>query len=441
MKEKKLTEGPILPRLILFSLPMIAGNMLQQVYSLVDTFVVGRFIGSSALAAVGSSYALMVFINSIVIGLCMGSGALLSEDYGGEDRESYRKNHTLSFLFIGVVSLVITILAFAFTEPILSVLNTPSSLMAMTEEYVTVMFLGIIFIFLYNHYAYALRALGNSMVPLFFLGVSSVLNIALDIWFVLGLGMGIKGAAWATVISEAVSAIGLCIYATLSFPLVRLGWSNRPRGKDLLSLAASDISTGIQQSVMNFGILMIQGLVNSFGAVTMAAFASAVKIDTLSYMPSQEFGNAYSLFVSQNHGAGKRERIEKGTRAAMATSSVFCLILSSLIFVLAPQLMSIFVDSGEVEIIREGVRYLRIEGAFYIGIGILFLWYGYFRGIGKPRVSLYLTVVSLGTRVLFSYTFAPNTALGTTAIWLSIPIGWILADIVGLILFRREKKK
>lgn len=200
----------------------------------------------------------------------------------------------------------------------------------------------------------------------------------------------------------------------------------------------NDAATGVQQSVMNFGTLMIQGLVNSFGTVVMASFAAAVKIDTIAYMPAQELGNAYSLFISQNFGAEKSERIKKGTKISFISSAAFCAVISVLIFVYADSLMSLFIDPWDTQIIAEGARYLRIEGAMYVGIGMLFLWYGYFRGINKPHISLILTVISLGTRVVLSYTLAPHTALGVVAIWLSIPTGWFLADVAGYIFCRKN---
>ena len=188
---------------------------------------------------------------------------------------------------------------------------------------------------------------------------------------------------------------------------------------------------------MNFGILMIQGLVNSFGITIMASFAAAVKIDTIAYMPAQEFGNAYSLFVSQNYGADEKDRIRKGTHISFVISALFCVVISLMIFIFAENLMRIFIDADEIRIIAEGTRYLKIEGSMYVGIGVLFLWYGYFRGINKPHISLLLTVISLGTRVILSYTLAPHTPLGVTAIWSSIPIGWVLADVVGLYLYMK----
>ena len=442
MREVNLTEGSIFQKLIRFSLPMIAGNLLQQVYNLVDTLIVGKCIGADALAAVGSAYTLMVFITSVLIGLCMGSGAFFSSDYGAGEEEKLREDISLSFWFILAVAAVIYGIIYPGMGQILKLLQTPPELMGLTREYVAVVFVGILFVFLYNFFSYLLRAMGNSVMPLIFLAVSSVMNILLDLWFVVGLGMGVSGAAWATGIAQAVAGIGISAYSLAKLPLLR---QNRSRTRwnpgRLKEIIVNDVATGIQQSVMNFGILMIQGLVNSFGATVMASFAAAVKIDTIAYMPAQEFGNAYSLFVSQNYGAKKAERIRKGTRVSFAASASFCVVISVFIWLFAGNLMRLFVNAEETAIISEGARYLRIEGAMYVGIGILFLWYGYFRGIRKPHISLILTVISLGTRVALSYALAPHTPLGVTAIWCSIPIGWFLADVSGLIFYRRNAKQ
>ena len=438
MKETDLTQGKIFQKLIKFSLPMIAGNLLQQIYNLVDTLIVGRCLGADALAAVGSAYTLMIFITSIIIGLCMGSGAFFSEDYGAGNQKKLKEDIWLTFWFILSVSVVICAIIYPGMNFILWILQTPKELMALTREYVTVVFVGIIFVFLYNFFAYLLRSMGNSFMPLVFLAISSVLNIVLDIWFVAGLNMGVGGAALATVIAQAVSGLGLLIYSMIKIPVLK---NNHERTgfniQRLKEIIINDVATGIQQSVMNFGILMIQGLVNSFGITIMASFAAAVKIDTIAYMPAQEFGNAYSLFVSQNYGADEKDRIRKGTHISFVISALFCVVISLMIFIFAENLMRIFIDADEIRIIAEGTRYLKIEGSMYVGIGVLFLWYGYFRGINKPHISLLLTVISLGTRVILSYTLAPHTPLGVTAIWSSIPIGWVLADVVGLYLYMK----
>ena len=438
MREVNLTQGPILGRLVRFSLPMIAGNMLQQVYNLVDTLVVGRGIGAQALAAVGSAYTLMTFLTSILIGLCMGSGAFFSEDYGAGETDRLRQDVRLSFLFIFGVSVLLYAIIYPCMDPILRLLQTPEELMELMREYVAAVFAGIFFVFLYNFFAFLLRSMGNSIAPLLFLAVSAVMNIVLDVWFVMGLSLGVAGAAWATVISQAVSGLGIAAYSLRRLPQLRRGKAEWDWAR-LRCIVKNDVATGIQQSVMNFGILMIQGLVNSFGTVIMAAFAAAVKIDTLAYMPAQEFGNAYSLFVSQNYGAGERDRIRHGTKLSFCLSACFCALVSCGIFLLAPRLMGCFVDPGEREVIAQGARYLRVEGAAYVGIGVLFLWYGYFRGIRRPEVSLILTVISLGTRVALAYALAPRTPLGVTAIWLAIPVGWVLADLAGWIFYRKKK--
>ena len=296
--------------------------------------------------------------------------------------------------------------------------------------------------FLYNFFAYLQRSVGRTVSPLVFLAISSLINVGLDFAFVLGFNMGVSGAAIATVIAQVISGIGLMIYSFINLSILKEKTIKiKFNSSRLKQIIKNDFSTCIQQSVMNFGILMIQGLVNSFGKVIMAAFAAAVKIDTLAYMPAQEFANSYSLFVSQNFGAKERDRIKEGTKKAMITSVAFCFIISIIIVFAADNLMMLFVKSTEIETIKEGAKYLRIEGSMYIGIGILFLWYGYFRGINKPLISLILTIVSLGLRVLLSYSFAKTTPLGVIAIWCSIPIGWFIADITGLVLYKKYSKK
>lgn len=435
MNNRKLTEGHIFKNLMLFSLPMMAGNLLQQIYNIVDTIIVGRFVSSDALAAVGSAYTLMTFLTSIIIGLCMGSGALFSQSFGAGKTDEMKQDIRLSFVFIGVVTVIIYMLIFPGTDYILHILAIPGEIYYMMRSYVRVVFIGIGFSFLYNFFAYLLRSIGNSVVPLIFLAISSIINIGLDLYFVILLKWGVSGTAIATVVSQAFAGLGMALYVMhrngeLLKTKDKLAWNR------IGVIIKNDLFTALQQSIMNLGILMIQGLVNSFGTTIMAAFTVAVKIDTLAYMPAQEFGNAYSLFISQNFGAKNKERIHDGTKIAVIVSATFCVAVSALIWLFTRQLMEIFVDSNETTIILEGMKYLRIEGSFYFGIGILFLLYGYYRGIQRAEMSLVLTVISLGTRVLLSYLLAPHTSLGVYAIWWSIPIGWILADIVGTIYYK-----
>lgn len=432
MNKRNLTEGNVTKTLLAFAAPMILGNLLQQFYNIVDTWVVGRFVGSQALAAVGSSYTLMTFLNSILIGLCMGSGALFSFYAGKGNRRKMLDCMQTAFVLIGVISVILTILMELFTGPMLLFLRVPRELQSMMGGYLRIVFCGIIFIFLYNYYAYQLRSQGNSSVPLAFLGAASILNVILDLFFVIVLKWGMEGAAAATVFSQMISGVGLGAYTWCREKELRFSWNVfRKQEKPVREILQYSILTCAQQSVMNFGILMVQGLVNSFGTAVMAAFAAAVKIDTFAYMPAQEFGNAYSLFISQNFGGGKRERLREGTKKACLISAVFCVFISMVVYGFARELMCIFVKSQETEIIGIGVGYLRIEGAFYVGIGILFLLYGYFRGVNRPQISLLLTVISLGTRVVLAYTLAAIPAIGVLGIWWAIPVGWFLADATG----------
>lgn len=245
--------------------------------------------------------------------------------------------------------------------------------------------------------------------------------------------MGIAGAAIATVIAQYSSGIGILIYFLRFCPAYRpcrkdMVWDKRGF-KSILSLSGF---TCLQQSMMNFGILLVQGIVNSFGPTVMAAFAVAVKIDTIAYMPVQDFGNAFSVFVAQNFGAGKKERIKAGVRQAAVSVVLFCVLISLVVFLFAPTFMVIFVDRTNWETIQIGANYLRIEGACYLGIGILFMLYGYYRAIDRPLLSVILTILSLGTRVLLASVLSSIPAIGVTGIWVSIPIGWAIADIFGI---------
>ena len=438
---RNLTKGPVIKSMLLFALPMILGNLLQQCYNIVDTLIVGQVLGRNALGAVGSSFTLMTFITSIILGLSMGSGILFSMDFGKGDEKSLRENLCASFFFIAIVTVVLNILSFILLDELYTFLRVPEEVWPDMRAYLFVIFMGIPAVFLYNYFSSFLRAIGNSVVPLTFLGIAAVLNIALDLWFVIGLKRGVAGAAEATVISQYISGVGIALYTLFKFPKARSIWKfsllKRNRIRKIISFSTL---TCVQQSVMNLGILMVQGLVNSFGPVIMAAFAAAVKIDAFAYMPVQDFGNAFSTFIAQNYGAREKERIAYGFKSAFKISMIFCLVVSLIVFVFAKQLMMIFINAKETEVVMEGVKYLRIEGAFYCGIGLLFLLYGLYRGLGRPGMSVVLTVLSLGTRVALAYILSPMPFWGVKGIWWAVPIGWAIADIFGIIYYKINRK-
>ena len=427
---RNLTHGSITKGLLLFALPMIAGNLLQQLYNIADTLIVGQAFGRNALAAVGSAYTLMVFLTSIFLGLSMGAGALFSICLGRGDKKALRAAVAHAFALIGAVTLVLNLSVYLLADPILRFLQIPHELYSSMRDYLLIIFGGLAATFLYNFFACLLRAVGNSVVPLWFLGISALLNIGLDLLFVPVLHFGVAGAAAATVIAQYVSGGGLTLYTILRCrELLPRREDLHFNGRILRELADLSLLTCAQQSAMNFGILLVQRLVDSFGPVIMAAFAAAVKIDSFAYLPVQDFGNAFSTFAAQNYGAGQTERLRQGFRTATAVSAAFSCAISAMVVLFARPLMRIFVQAGETEVLAAGVRYLRIEGAFYAGIGCLFLLYGFYRAVQRPGMSVVLTVISLGTRVALAYALAGP--VGEAGIWAAIPIGWFLADFVG----------
>lgn len=441
-KSIDLTVGPITRTVLLFAVPMIIGNLLQQFYNVADTLIVGQCLGADALAAVGSAYTLMIFLTSVLLGLCLGSGAVFSLLYGAKDWEALKRNIYVSLVLISLVTIMLNIAVFVWLDPIIRLLRVPKELHSLMHEYLWVIFWGIGFTFVYNFYASLLRAIGNSIIPLWFLAVAVVLNIVLDLLFILVLEWGVMGAGLATVISQASSAVGLCIYTILKFPELRLRRADmRLDWLTVREITSYSTLTCVQQSFMNFGILMVQGLINSFGVAVMAAFAAAVKIDSFAYMPVQDFGNAFSTFIAQNFGAKQTDRIRRGIRSAILITTVFCIFISVGVLLFARPLMLIFIQPHETEIISIGVQYLRIEGAFYCEIGCLFLLYGFYRAVRKPLMSVVLTVISLGTRVILAYILAAIPAIDVVGVWWAIPIGWFLADVVGLFYYRRTKNE
>ena len=437
---RDLTKGNITKGLVLFALPMIAGNLLQQLYNVADTLIVGRALGRNALAAVGSAYTLMTFLTSVFLGLSMGAGALFSICLGKQDKPSLRSAVAHALGLILGVTLLLNAAVYLFLDEILLFLQIPAELAADMRTYLLIIFAGLLATSVYNFFACLLRAVGNSVAPLWFLGISALLNIGLDLLFVLVFHWGIAGAAAATVFSQYVPGAGLLAYTFLRCrEFLPSRAELRFRREILRELLDLSMLTCAQQSAMNFGILLIQRLVDSFGPITMAAFAAAVKIDTFAYLPVQDFGNAFSTFVAQNFGAGRTERLRRGFRQALLLSAGFSVVLSALVCIFAHPLMHIFVQAGETEVLAAGVRYLRVEGAFYAGIGCLFLLYGFYRAVKRPGMSVVLTVISLGTRVALAYALAGT--LGEVGIWAAIPIGWALADLTGLgyYLLRRTK--
>lgn len=435
-----LTRGNETKVMLKLVAPMIIGNLFQQIYNVADSVIVGKFIGPNALAAVGSSFSIMVLLNSIILGLCMGSSAVFSILYGSKDIDRLKNSYFTSACIIGLLTLLINVLALVFIDGILVLLNIPQEVLTDTKTYLQIIFYGIAFTTVYNYFTAIMRSMGNVMIPLIFLVLSAVINIILDIVFIVPFNMGVAGAAYATIIAQGFSAVGLALYCIRRTPIIRLKGRHIKFDMIIVKMIANNsMLSSIQQSVMNFGILMIQGLVNSFGVTVMAAFAAVIKIESFAYLPQQEFGNALSIFIAQNYGAKKEGRIRNGIRSAMKITTIYGIAISVLIILLAKPLMTIFINANETEIIQIGTQYLYIVASFYILIGYLFVFYGLFRGMGKPAMSIVLTTISLGTRVILAYALSSVSSIGLKGIWWSIPIGWALADIIGFYMIKRTR--
>ena len=441
MVQLNLSKGPITKNMLRFAFPMICGNMLQQLYNVVDTLIVGKYLGTNALAAVGSSYTLMTFLTSILLGMCMGSGAIFSIRYGEKNHGQLQEDLFVSFFLITLLTITVNIIVFLFLDPILRLLSVPADTYALMREYLWVIFFGIGATFFYNYFAAVLRALGNSLVPLIFLGISAVINIVLDLYFILSCEWGVAGAAFATILAQWFSGIGLALYCMRKCAFMKIEKKHRRFSLSTVKeITNASFLTCLQQSVMNLGILMVQGLVNSFGSVVMAAFAAAVKIDAFAYMPLQDFGNAFSTFIAQNYGAKKEERIRQGIRSGVLCVTLFSLTVSALVIFYAKPLLLLFIKPEETAVLSVGMHYLRTVGIFYLGIGVLFMLYGLYRAINRPGMSLVLTIISLGSRVLLAYLLSPIPAIGVSGIWWAIPIGWFLADVAGIICYVFRKR-
>ncbi len=296
-----MTSGSPARQISIFALPMLIGNLFLQLYNIVDTVVVGHFLGRDALAAVGSAFAVMVFVNSLIVGLCIGSAVLFAQLYGAKDYQKLKIAVVMSGIFIFLATAVISVLCLCFTRPILELYQMPPEIIGLAAEYLQCIFAGLLFIALYSWLSNLLRAMGDSITPLYFLALSCIINVVLAIVFVVPLGMGVFGSALATVIAQMVAGVLCAIYTVKKLRFLHFSRKDFILDKPLAyQLFRISVLTSVQQSVMNFGILLVQGLVNTFGVALMAAFSAGVKIDAFAYMPVQDLGNAFSTFTAQN---------------------------------------------------------------------------------------------------------------------------------------------
>lgn len=443
---KNLTEGPPLKLLFFFSLPMVAGNLFQQLYNMVDTAVVGKFVGEDAVAAVGSSFPIVFLAVAVAAGLSMGCNVVISQLFGAKRIHEMKTTVSTALITLGVVGLVLMLLGTLLAGPLLQLLGTDPDIMADSRTYLRIYFGGAVFLFLYNTLNGIYNALGDSRTPLYFLMTASLGNIVLDLLFVIKFQMGVAGVAWATLISQ-----GACALVSLVVMIRRLKRLPNEEDKQGMRFPLFDPSavrrilqiglpSMLQQSLVSLSMMMMQGLVNSYGKVFVAGYTAATKIDTLSLMPNMNFANAISSYTAQNIGAGKYDRVKEGLKAILFMVVVFSLIITLIIFLFGSQLLSLFLDPGDTSgALSYGLSYMRTVSMFYILMGVLFVSNGVLRGAGDMGAFTLASMSNLFSRVTIAYALAHF--IGESAIWWSIPAGWLVGSIVALLRVKSGKWK
>ncbi|MDO5522284.1 MAG: MATE family efflux transporter [bacterium] len=440
-KPPDMINGNPTSSLVLFTLPIILGNLFQQLYNIVDSIVVGRCVGGDALAAVGTSSSITFLFIAIATGSSIGSSVVISQLYGAKQLKEMMTSIYTAIIAIVVIALVLTGIGVLLNGSILRLMNTPHKLFGDASVYLHIYFLGLVFLFLYNITNAIFNALGESKIPLLFLSFSSILNIVLDLLFVIRYGQGVAGVAWATLISQALAAV-----FSVTVLLVRLRRFKAEGPISYFDLGAFQrmckiaLPSTLQQSIVSFGTVAVQSLVNTFGSVVMAGYAAATKIDNIAINPMVNIGNAVSTFTAQNIGANKPERVRKGYRAGILMNAVICGALLILVFLFGDKIIGIFMDTGEsAASIAVGVKYIHVVSIFYFVMGFMNATNGVLRGSGDIRYFMLSTLVNFSSRVIFAYTL--SIFIAEHAIWWSIPIGWALGLIISRVRYGTGKWK
>lgn len=437
---RDFTKGNATRHIIAFSLPMLIGNIFQQVYSMVDTVVVGRYVSGKALAAVGTSASLLNFLLSLLIGLTTGASVVISQFYGAKQEEELRRTVSTSIIFLGALSVVVSLVGFVGAPFFLSLLDTPADILEDAVLYLRILMAGMLFPIFYNMYTAYLRALGDSRSPLLILILSTLLNMILDLVFVINFHLGVAGVAYATVISQTIAAVLCYIYARRKVPLLRVAKMVFDRGL-FRSILQYSIPAALQLSLTSLAGLTIMRLINSFGSVAVAGYTAATKIDQLAIMPLSNVSMAVSTFVAQNMGADLEDRAKKGLRSSLALMAGIGVFISLFALLFGKQLIALFIstaDADSAEIIAVGARYLAIIVCFYVLFAVFFAFNGFFRGVGDAIIVMILTASSLTIRAVSAHLLVSLAGMGPEAVAWSIPIGWGLCSTAAYLYYRKR---
>ncbi len=422
---RDMTVGKPFPTLFKFAMPMVVGNLFQQLYNVVDSMVVGNFVGEDALAAVGTTTSITFLFIAVAVGMGIGCSVVISQLFGAKHTETMKSAISTSLIAMFVLGAGLSLFGLAAHRLILTWLSVPENIFEDAAAYLQIYCMGLIFLFMYNILNSVFNALGESRFPLVFLTLSSLLNVALDLYFVIRLHMGVPGVAWATLIAQGISAV--LSFFVLMRHFRRIETAERPKlfdGRLLARMFRLAVPTTIQQSIVSLGLVFVQGLVNGYGSVVIAGYTAATKIDTIAIGPMVQVGNSVSTFTAQNMGARKTERVKSGLISGLIISAGISLSLTAVLFFFGENFLNAFMDSKEsVEAIRYGIDYIYVVSAFYVLMGTMNVFNGVLRGAGDMKVFMAATFTNFGLRLIFAHVLSA-TAMGPAGIWWSIPIGW-----------------
>jgi len=436
---KDLTTGKEGKLIVQFAMPMVLGNVFQQLYNVVDSIIIGNYLGDEALAAVGAAFPIIFLLIALVIGLGSGFTIIVSQYFGARQLENVKRTIDTTYIILFFASIFITIIGIAFSGPIFRLTQLPDDILPQAQRYINIYFTGTIFFFGFNGTSAILRGMGDSKTPLYFLIVATISNILLDLLFVVVFQWGIEGAALATVISQAGAFITAIFYLNKYHTVVNLSFRKYIFDRNIFKNSVRiGLPSGLQQTFVAVGLIALYGIVNQFGTATIAAYSVATRIDSFASLLAMNFAAALAAFVGQNLGANKPERIKAGLKSTWLITSAMSLSISAGVFVFGKTMMGFFTPNPEV--IALGNDYLIIVSSFYIIFSTMFVINAVMRGAGDTLIPMFITLFALWiVRVPASYLLADR--IGVNGIWWAVPLGWVCGMILAYLYYLTGKWK
>lgn len=444
--EEKVVKGNMIvgnpmKLLVAFAAPMILGNLFQQFYNLMDSVIVGTWVGEDALAAVGASFSITMLFIMVATGSGIGCSVVISQFFGAKRNREMKTSVYTALIANFALGLVLSVVGLIINRGLLILMKTPENIMADAVTYLGIYFAGLVFLFMYNVISAIFNALGDSKKPLLFLICSSLLNIGLDLLFVIKFHWGVAGVAWATLIAQGISAVVSFVF--LIYKLKKVEHDGKVELFDrtmMIRMVKIGIPTIIQQSIVSIGMLLVQVVINRFGSSVVAGYGAAMKIDSIAIVPMMAAGNAMSTFTAQNIGAGRSERIKQGYKACAIMVCIIGIVCAGILFLFGDLVLGLFLDAEESAVaFNTGMSYLHLVSLFYFVLGLFNLNNAVLRGAGDILWFMSSTMSNLTIRVLFAFAF--SGLLGPSAVWYSVPIGWAVGFIIGGIRYVSGKWK